>query len=147
MDAQALIDGWTMTEQVKVGEEWVKNTDRKWWKPWTWFQEKGHYRDIYEDREYVDGTQLAGQFFAPIQLQLHKNKDAAVEYAKEQTRVIKREFSKKFDELDRVLQGKLKELGDCASNQKNVEKRIQETEARLAWLEDINDRTNAILDI
>lgn len=146
-DTQTLINGLAQTEKVKVGEEWVENTSKRWWKPWTWFQEKGHFRSLYEDREYVLGDQLANQFFMPIQEQLLSNTTSAVEYAKEQSRVIKREFSKKFDELDRVLQDKLKELSEYASNQKNVEKRIQETEARLAWLEDIKDRTNAILDI
>ena len=146
-DAQALINDLTTTEKVKVGEEWVENTNKRWWKPWTWFQEKGHFRDVYEDREYVNGTRLAEQFFTPIQELLYANGMAAVEYAKEQTRVIKREFAKKFDELDRVLQDKLKELGEYASDQKNVEKRIQETKARLAWLEDIKNRTSAILDI
>lgn len=146
-DTQTLINGLAQTEKVKVGEEWVENTNKRWWKPWTWFQEKGHFRSLYEDREYVLGDQLANQFFMPIQEQLLSNTTSAVEYAKEQSRVIKREFSKKFDELDRVLQDKLKELSEYASDQKNVEKRIQETEARLAWLEDIKDRTNAILDI
>lgn len=146
-DAQALINDLTTTEKVKVGEEWVENTNKRWWKPWTWFQEKGHFRDVYEDREYVNGTRLAEQFFTPMQELLYANGMAAVEYAKEQTRVIKREFAKKFDELDRVLQDKLKELGEYASDQKNVEKRIQETKARLAWLEDIKNRTSAILDI
>ena len=146
-DAQALINDLTTTEKVKVGEEWVENTNKRWWKPWTWFQEKGHFRDVYEDREYVNGTRLAEQFFTPMQELLYANGMAAVEYAKEQTCVIKREFAKKFDELDRVLQDKLKELGEYASDRKNVEKRIQETKARLAWLEDIKNRTNAILDI
>ena len=146
-DAQALINDLTTTEKVKVGEEWVENTNKRWWKPWTWFQEKGHFRDVYEDREYVNCTRLAEQFFTPMQELLYANGMAAVEYAKEQTRVIKREFAKKFDELDRVLQDKLKELGEYASDQKNVEKRIQETKARLAWLEDIKNRTSAILDI
>ena len=146
-DAQALINSLTTTEQVKVGEEWVENTNKRWWKPWTWFQEKGHYRNLYEDREFVDSMRLSEQFFAPIQEQLFANGAAAVEYAQEQTRTIKREFSKKFDELDHVLQSKLHELEEYASDQKNVEKRIKETEARLAWLENIKNRTDAILDI
>lgn len=146
-DASSLIRNLTQTERVKVGEKWVENTSKKWYKPWTWFQEKGHYKDIYEDREYVDGTQLAQRFFAPIQEQLYENSNNAVEYAKSQTRKIKSEFSKKFTELDNVLQSKLKELEECAADSKNIEKRIKETQERLAWLEDIQSRTKAILDI
>lgn len=146
-DARSLISNLTQTERVKVGEEWVENTDKKWYKPWTWFQEKGHYKSIYEDRDFVDGTQLAQRFFAPIQEQLYENSASAVEYAKSQTRKIKTEFSKKFVELDAVLQNKLKELEACATDSANIERRIKETQDRLAWLESIQARTKAILDI
>lgn len=87
-DVNSLINKLTQSERVKVDEVWVENTKEKWFKPWTWFQEKGHWKDVYEDREYVDGTQLAQRFFAPIQEQLYENCNNAVVYAKEQTRKI-----------------------------------------------------------
>lgn len=146
-DTRALISQMTKSERVKVGEEWVVNTDKKWYKPWTWFQESGHYRDIYEDKEYVDGTELAQRFFAPIQEILYENSASAVDYAKEQTRKIKKAFANKFDELDAVLQEKLKELEAYAKDNKNIEDRIRENEERLIWLENIQAKVNSILDI
>ncbi len=146
-DTSALISEMTKSERVKVGEEWVANSNKKWYKPWTWFQEKGHYKNIYEDKEYVDGTELAQKFFAPIQELLYENSSSAVDYAKEQTRTIKKAFAKKFDELDAVLQSKLKELETCAKDNANIEARIKETQERLAWLEKIQNKVNAILEI
>lgn len=146
-DTNALIKEMTRSERVKVGEEWVENTSKKWYKPWTWFQERGHYKDIYEDKEYVDGTELAQKFFAPIQELLYENSANAVEYAKEQTRTIKRAFAQKFDELDAVLKKKLSELEACAKDNKNIEERIKETQKRLEWLEKIQTKVNSILDI
>lgn len=146
-DTSALISEMTKSEKVKVGEEWIANTDKKWYKPWTWFQEKGHYREIYEDKEYVDGTELAQKFFAPIQELLYENSESAVEYAKKQTDLIKKEFAKKFDELDAVLQSKLKELEICAKDNENIEARIMETQERLDWLEKIQNKVNEILEI
>ena len=125
----------------------MENTSKKWYKPWTWFQEKGHYRDIYEDKEYVDGTELAQKFFAPIQELLYENSASAVEYAKEQTRAIKKAFAIKFDELDEVLKRKLGELEACAKDNANIEARIKETQDRLAWLERIQEKVNSILEI
>lgn len=139
-DTSALISKMTKSEKVKVGEEWIANTDKKWYKPWTWFQEKGHYKEIYEDKEYVDGTELAQKFFAPIQELLYENSESAVEYAKKQTALIKKEFAKKFDELDAVLQSKLKELEICAKDNENIEARIKETQERLDWLEKFRTR-------
>lgn len=146
-DTSALISKMTKSERVKVGEEWIENEDRKWYKPWTWFQEKGHYKEIYEDKEYVDGTELAQKFFTPIQELLYENSESAVEYAKKQTALIKKEFAKKFDELDAVLQSKLKELEVCAKDNENIEARIKETQERLDWLEKIQNKVNGILEI
>lgn len=146
-DVSSLINNLTETERVKVDEVWVENTSKKWYKPWTWFQEKGHWKDVYEDKEYVDGTKLAQRFFAPIQEQLYENSNNAIEYAKAQTKKIKQDFSKKFAELDTVLKKKLQELEDCANDNKNVERRIRESQAKLKWLEEIQNKTKAILDI
>lgn len=146
-DASSLIKNLTVTERVKVDEVWVSNTSKKWYKPWTWFQEKGHWKDVYEDKEYVDEGKLSTRFFAPIQEQLYENSNNAIEYAKTQTRKIKVEFSKKFAELDVVLKQKLQELEECANDNKDVERRIRESQAKLKWLEEIQLKTKSILDI
>jgi len=142
-----LIKNLTETESVKVGEVWVENTGKKWYKPWTWFQEKGHWESKYRDEEYVDGIKLAQQFFAPIQEQLYQNSDSAITYAKEQTVKIKQAFSQKFAELDKVLKKKLQELEECAKNNQDVERRIEESKGKLKWLEEIQAKVNSILDI
>ena len=146
-DVSSLISNLTETESVKVDEVWIENTNKKWYKPWTWLQEKGHWKDIYEDKEYVNGTKLAQRFFAPIQEQLYENSNNAIEYAKAQAKKIKQDFSKKFAELDTVLEKKLQELEDCANNNKNIERRIHESQEKLKWLEEIQIKTKAILDI
>lgn len=146
-NSNSLISDSSKTESVKVGEKWVKNTDRKWYKPWTWFQEKGYYTDVMEDREYIDGTALSSKFFAPIQKNIFDNSAAAVKYAKQQTRIIKSDFAKKFDELDNLLQAKLKELKTCATDKTEAEKKLAESQKKLEWLENIQNRVNAILDI
>ena len=56
-------------------------------------------------------------------------------------------LAKKFVELDTVLKKKLQELEDCANDNKNVERRIRESQAKLKWLVEIQIKTKAILDI
>lgn len=99
------------------------------------------------EHTYIDGALLTQRFFAPVQEQLYENTNCAIEYAKKQTRKIKQEFSEKFAELDIVLKCKLQELEDCANDNKNVEQRIRESQNKLKWLEEIQEKTNAILDI
>lgn len=146
-NTSSMISDSSKTERVKTGEKWIANTSKKWYKPWTWFQEKGHYEDIMEDREYIDGMDLAHRFFAPIEETLYENSAAAVDYAKEQAKNIKKDFAGKFEELDRVLQKKLDELKACATDEKAAEEKLADSRRKLEWLEDIQARVNAILDI
>ena len=146
-NTSSIISGSTKTEKVKTGEEWIPNYEKKWYKPWTWFQESGHYRDIMEDREYVDGKQLAEKFFAPIQEQLYENSSSAQDYAKKEAKRIKETFAKKFDELDNLLNTKLEELKACATDEKKAQKKLEEAQSRLEWLDNIQTKVNAILDI
>lgn len=99
------------------------------------------------EHSYIDGTLLSQQFFAPIQEKLYENSNNSVVYAKEQAKNIKKAFAEKFDELDMVLKQKLKDLEDCANNEKNVDAQIQKSQAKLQWLENIQAKINAVLDI
>lgn len=99
------------------------------------------------EHSYIDGTLLSQQFFAPIQEKLYENSNNSVAYAKEQARNIKKAFAEKFDELDMVLKQKLKDLEDCANDEKNVDALIQKSQAKLQWLENIQTKINAVLDI
>lgn len=97
--------------------------------------------------KYIDGTVLAQRFFAPVQESLFTYSNAAVTYAKTQTNNVKAEFKKKFDELDRVLSKKLAELTAFIKDSEDMEKKIAESQRKLAWLEEIQTKTKAILDI
>lgn len=146
-NTSSIISESTKTERVKTGEEWIPNYKKKWYKPWTWPQEKGYYKDIMENREYVDGKLLAEKYFAPIQEQLYENSSSAQEYAKKEAERIKEAFAKKFDELDNLLNMKLEELKACATDEKNAQKKLEEAQSRLEWLDNIQTKVNAILDI
>jgi len=134
-------------KEVKDGEEWVKNTDKKWYKPWTWSQEKGYYRTRYKTVRYVDGSTLAQEFFTPIQQCLSENGDAACKYALRQSKRIAKRFNEEFDRLDEILKQKLAELESYATDQKKAEDRIKESEKKLKWLEQIKGKVESILEI
>ena len=146
-NTSSVISESTKTEKVKTGEERIPNYKKKWYKPWTWPQEKGYYIDVMEAREYVDGKSLAEKYFAPIQEQLYKNSSSAQDYAKKEAESTKEAFAKKFDELDNLLNKKLEELKTCATDEKKAQKKLEEAQSRLEWLDNIQTKVNAILDI
>lgn len=99
------------------------------------------------EHKYIDGTVLAQRFFAPVQESLFMYSNAAVSYAQTQTGTVKNEFKKKFDELNKVLSKKLDELKAFTEDRKDMENKIKESQRKLAWLEEIQAKTKAILDI
>lgn len=143
----SFINRFVQTKRVEDGEEWVKNTDRKWYKPWTWFQEKGYYRTKYKDVKYVDAEKMAQDFLTPIEDGLWENGNLAKEFALEQSKKIGKEFNKEFKKLDSVLKEKLEDLKTAATDKEAAEERIKEAEIKLNWLREIQREVESILDI
>lgn len=115
----------------------------------TWFNVDYNLVDDYDwvAHSYIDGTALAQQYFAPVQESLYEYSSKAVEYAKKQTRQVQDAFMHKFDELNDVLKQKLEELKEYTRDSENVRRKIQESQDKLKWLQEIQQETNAILDI
>lgn len=135
------------SKKIEDGKEWVENTDKKWYKPWTWFQEKGFYKTKYKIVKYVSASDLAQEFFAPIKENVINNGEFARKHAIKQSNRIVDSFNKEFERLDGVLKQKLSELESYATDKTKAEERIKETEKRLGWLEEIKNHVASILEI
>ena len=134
-------------KEVEDGKEWVKNTDRKWYKPWTWFQEKGYYRTKYKTVQFVAADELAQAFFTPIQDSLLDNAVAAKKYAKKGSKEIAERFNREFDRLDSVLKAKLAELESLTGDEKKAKARAEKARENKKWLDDIQNKVESILEI
>lgn len=138
---------FVQSKKVEDGKEWVENTNKKWYKPWTWFREKGYWQKKYKTVKYVPASDLAQEFFAPIKENVVINGEIAQKYAIKQSNRIADSFNTEFERLDGVLKHKLSELESYATDKTKAEERIKETERRLAWLEVIKNRVTSILEI
>lgn len=145
-------DGFSVTQlvqskKVEDGEEFIENTNKKWYKPWTWFQEKGYWQKKYKTVKYVPASDLAQEFFTPIKKNLVEDGKQAQKHTIKQSNRIVASFNKEFERLDGVLKQKLAELENYATDKTQADERIRETERRLAWLEVIKKRVASILEI
>lgn len=134
-------------KEVVTGKEWVKNTDKKWYKPWTWKDEKGYYRKVYETVKYVNGSEIAREFFRPIETSLLNNADSARKYASKQTIIISENFNEEMKRLDNILLSKLDLLKEYATDKEAAEVLVRESEAKLKWLETINNKLELVLEV
>ncbi|WP_195514086.1 dynamin family protein [Turicibacter sanguinis] len=135
------------TKSVKDGEEWVENTDKKWYLPWTWFEEDGYYRTKFKDIRFVKGEDIAQLYFVQIEERLRINAEAAYKQAVKESKKIVELYNKEFRKLDEVLKRKLAELERFATEKEKAEQRIHECESKLAWLEQIKNKVESILEI
>lgn len=138
---------FVQTKEVENGEEWIKNTEKKWYKPWTWFQEEGYYRTKYKTVQYIDAGEIADEFFSQVEEIMHKNKDNAIKHALQQSRKILEIFAQEFKKLDNLLKKKLNELESYATDKEKAEARVREAEEKLKWLEQIKNEVESILEI
>ena len=134
-------------KKVEDGEEWVKNTDKKWYKPWTWFQESGYYRTKYKTVKYVPGDEVAQDFLTPVQDMIYEVGEEAQKYTITQSGRIAKAFNSEFKRLDTVLKSKLSELESFATDRGKAEARIRESEKKLEWLGMIKAKVESILEI
>lgn len=141
------IQNFIKEKEVEVGEEYVKNTDKKWYKPWTWFQESGYWRTKYETVKYIPGDEIAETILGPARDEIYEFGEETKRYTVEQSEKIAKVFSSEFERLDTVLKEKLKELESFATDREKAEERIAESERKLEWLGMIRAKVESILEI
>jgi len=146
-DAAELINRYKYTERVKTGEEWVENTDKKWYKVWTWFQDSGHNISTYENREYVDMKKIYGEFVRPVSRSFKDNIERANASADAETEKFKRFFLGELDRLNEILKAKVSELQSISDSEKSITNRIEEDEGKIMWLEAFLHKLDLILEI
>ena len=147
VEDDSLINKLTRSKEIEDGDEWISNTSKKWYKPWTWLQESGYYRTKYKTVKYVKADELAQEFLAPVQENIYESGDNACSYALKQSNKIATVFNDEFKRLDNVLKFKLSELESFTKDKEKADKRIKECEARLKWLEKIKSKVESILEI
>ena len=134
-------------EKVKDGEEWVENTDKKWYKPWTWFQEKGYFRTKYRDEEFIYFSELSEELQIPIQDNIYENGEQAVKLAISKSEEIIELFNNEFEKIDGILKNKLDELENYANNEEAIADKIKDTEEKIKWIDNLKKKVNSILEL
>ena len=147
-NAQDIINSYKYDERYDTGEqEWVENTNKKWYKPWTWFQASGHYRTIYANREMVDYSTVENEYLSPIIQSFNENLESAQRTAQEEAEEFKKFFLKQLDELQRALKKKVEENERLTKSQSSINETIEAEKEKVAWLEGFLKKLDAILEI
>ena len=110
-------------------------------------------RDVFEEKTEriekfsVETSLIHGGLIAKMRTHLKEGINCALRYAAEQVKAMKEQFSRMFDELDKLIADKYEELEKCATDQSEKEKRLKENQELLQWIETNITEINSILDV
>lgn len=135
----------------------VKNENKKWYKPWTWFDPKYVDEDydvevtytetIEREVTYVSRIKLSEIMLREVEKKISEDQNSVVVYSKQQTNNIKEYFNTQFEKVNKYIEVKASELKSCISDDKNIENKIIEIQNNTKWLNDIKNRLETVLDI
>lgn len=126
----------------------VKNPEKSGFFGWFKFWEPDYIdEEIYKEMEYVKGKEFAERYFSNPIVHFMNIGDEADKKIEINIDRIKKNFKEQSSELDNKVEEKLKELKGFASENDNLENKINENNYKLTWLENIQNRVNGILEI
>lgn len=140
---------------------------RKWYNPFSWFDEGDHYETrsywttervpvtktrTVKDKvtkyvNYVDISKVFTNFLALYQKEMFDNRQAAIDFMENESKRLKDFLKNQIAEINKVLEEKVNSLQDIANQQKLTASEIEENRKNLVWLESIEKRLNAILNV
>lgn len=143
------LDYMFATEKVKVGEKWEKRekTFTEKFKFWDWGKEYGTNVAILEDREYIQGSDVAEEICTPLNSKLLDFLDATLEGAEKQNQKMVGFFNDKFDELDQYLSKQMEEMQKFSSEKADKDKKMKDCAEKLEWLQEIRKDIENILSV
>ena len=103
--------------------------------------------EVKEEITYVSREKLSNQMVSPIRTKLIDERNRINQYADEETENIKDFFEGKFDEVDKILTEKAKELRQAISSKEESQKALKGATELLERLTEIKKELDAILEI
>ena len=112
------------------------------------FGEGGKFEQGKVDEiQYIETNELINSIVTEVERGLRVNQNSAIHFAIEQTNRVKKDFSDKVMEMDKVLAVITNDWQKTLSSKEAIDEKLAETQRKLLWLETINKDINDILDI
>lgn len=147
-NAEEIIDNYKYTEEYDTGKtKKVKNTDKKWYKPWTWFDPSEYEVSIYDTREMVEYSTVQAEYLTPAIKNFTENCADAGKIAEKEAEKFKQFFLDQLDGLREEMRKKVHENEKLTQDQSSISAVIELEKERVQWLEDFLVKLDAILAI
>ncbi|MBQ3837622.1 MAG: dynamin family protein, partial [Treponema sp.] len=142
------VDEYSYEEDVKVGSHQEKNANKKWYKPWTWFEDKYVTVDDYETQDFVDfDIYIDNSLYPEVEKFEKETRKVATNWGNAEADKFKKFFLNKLTELDVAIKNKIDEQEQVLSDAKKTEAMIAESKKNLEWLESFKKQLDSVLSI
>ncbi|MPQ43552.1 dynamin family protein [Clostridium tarantellae] len=146
-DVDDLMKKYTYTEEVCKDVEY-KNETKKWYKPWTWGEDKYYtVREKIGEKNVINVSKLIQEHMGKIKLEIDKNIKSADEESKQQVKELKEYFKKELDKLDAVVKKTLRDIDKNTKKQELIQERVNINEKNRIWLNETITEINNIMKI
>ena len=148
ISVRSTLESYSHTEDIKVGSHQELNENKKWYKPWTWFDDKYYTVDDYEEQEFVDFTEyLEDEILPNLEDSVNTTRRAAFDWAIEEEKKFKKFFKEQLVKLDEAIQEKLSEKTKTLEDKSKFEESIKENERNLNWISAFKNELDSLLAI
>lgn len=142
-----LMGNYEKTEEI-YEERKFANEDKKWYKPWTWFDDEYYTKNVkVGEKQYVNLTKLIVDYMGVLSNQASSNIHNAKEKSKDEIIRLKQYFKLELNKLDKVMESILEELDKNTRNETEIKKRVEKNIKTKKWLEDVVERLYNITSI
>ncbi|PGR04079.1 dynamin family protein [Priestia megaterium] len=146
-DADDVISKHAYFKTEVVGTKKIKNENKRWYKPWTWKQDKFFEENIYKDVEYIDVQELRREFIGPIKQSLEDNIDRIIKHLNQEKNSLRELFINQIRVLRKQLLEKVREVKKLSSQVEFLSDQIETNKQKKQWLDELIHRLNNILEI
>lgn len=129
----------------RVGENWKKNEDKKWYKFWTWNDDNYIKEYAYEDIKYINLKEYTYSVIEPLRVNTDRKFLELRNFLDKNIEEIKREFINEIYILEEKLKIKMEEMKQLTQDKITLEQNLNKNQKKNNWLKDINKQIEEIL--
>jgi predicted GTPase len=125
------------------------NPDKRWYKPWTWFDEDYYSRDedVQEEKDIIKMKSLFDSSIEPQFQQFFAMIDDAREVAEKNAQGLESFFSNEIQRLDQALKETIQKEEESVKTQEAIEQKIEDNKKKAEWLNTFIKELETILEV
>ncbi len=148
MDFDDSIHDYTFNESKKTGTRWVENTDKHWYKPWTWFQADGWNEDVFTDVEKINFLKFVEERIEPqVESFITYSRELIDKFATGESVRLRDYLTGQIKLIQQKIQEKVESKRKLLADKDRFERELEQNEKSLEWLQQLKCKIDLILAI